>query len=60
MIATAADDDFIALVRRMRAKQAEYFRTRDATVLREAKGLERRVDDWLTRDADKGKPSLFS
>lgn len=51
--------EFVELVRRMRAKQAEYFRTRDSTVLREAKDLERRVDEWLRADADKDKPSLF-
>ena len=51
-------DDFIDLVRRMRAKQKEYFRTRDAMILRESKDLERRVDDAI-EDANK-TPDLFS
>jgi hypothetical protein len=41
------EPDLRDLVRRMRAKQKEYFRTRDTTVLRESKDLERRVDDAL-------------
>ncbi len=51
-------DDFIDLVRRMRAKQKEYFRHRDATSLRESKDLEYRVDRAI-EEANK-KPDLFS
>lgn len=50
--------DFIDLVRRMRAKQVEYFKTRDTTILRESKDLERRVDEAI-KAADQ-KPDLFS
>lgn len=47
------DDDFRDLVRRMRQKQAEYFATRDRTVLSESKDLERRVDAALKGDRPK-------
>ena len=47
MVATAAEDDFRALVRRMRELQVKYFRTRDATAIRECRDLERRVDAAL-------------
>lgn len=50
--------DFLDLVRRMRAKQVEYFKTRDTTILRESKDLERRVDEAI-KAADQ-KPDLFS
>ncbi len=50
--------DFLDLVRRMRAKQVEYFKTRDTTILRESKDLERRVDEAI-KAADQ-KPELFS
>jgi hypothetical protein len=39
-----SNDDFRDLVKRMRAAQKEYFRTRSQLVLSEAKGLERQVD----------------
>lgn len=50
------DDAFRELVKRMRQKQRDYFRSRDATVLSECKDLERRVDDELSRDR---APALF-
>lgn len=50
--------DFVDLVRRMRAKQREYFKTRDSMALRESKDLERRVDDAI--EAADAKPDLFS
>ncbi|MCD8206478.1 MAG: hypothetical protein LUD72_00920 [Bacteroidales bacterium] len=37
-------DELASLVREMRAKQKEYFKTRDTNVLREAKALEAKVD----------------
>lgn len=40
-------DEFIDLVRRMRARQKAYFKTRDATVLRESKDLEARTDQAI-------------
>lgn len=49
------DTEFRSLVKRMRDKQKEYFRTRDTTVLRESKDLERRVDEALTPEF----PKLF-
>ena len=39
-----SEDEFYALVAEMRAKQNEYFRTRDANVLNECRKLERQVD----------------
>lgn len=55
---TIITGDFLDLVRRMRAKQVEYFKTRDTTILRESKDLERRVDEAI-KAADQ-KPDLFS
>lgn len=49
-------DDFKDLVRRMRAKQKEYFRKRDHTVLNECKDLERRVDESLNNKT----PDMFA
>ncbi len=49
------DDEFRDLVRRMRKCQKDYFKTRDTTVLRESKDLERRVDAAL----EPPKPDLF-
>ena len=44
--------NFLTLVKKMRSKQKEYFRTRDPKILQEAKKLERLVDkeieDYLT------------
>lgn len=37
-------DDFIELVRRMRAAQTAYFKTRDFETLKEARSLEIKVD----------------
>lgn len=50
--------EFIDLVQRMRAKQKEYFRTRDTTILRESKDLERHVDNAV--EAYDAKPDLFT
>lgn len=55
---TIVTGDFLDLVRRMRSKQIEYFKTRDTTILRESKDLERRVDEAI-KAADQ-KPDLFS
>lgn len=48
---------FVELVRAMRKKQKDYFRTRDRVVLEESKRLEHEVDVALARDKD--GPSLF-
>lgn len=40
--------DFIALVKRMRKAQRDYFRTRDRAVLDLAQRLERAVDEALS------------
>lgn len=53
---------FFRLVERMRDKQKEYFRTRDAAVLNESKHLERDVDKEIQRVnnvLDNRQPSLF-
>ena len=42
------DKEFIDLVEKMRAKQKEYFATRDRAVLQESKKLERQVDAYLS------------
>ncbi|MFO0806049.1 MAG: hypothetical protein U0791_23335 [Gemmataceae bacterium] len=42
-------DDFQKLVKQMRTKQREYFRTRTSEVLRECKDLERRVDEAVAK-----------
>ena len=47
-------EEFYNLVAEMRAKQKEYFRTRDANVLNEAKDLEKRVDKAI-RDHEEEK-----
>lgn len=49
------EKEFRDLVKRMRDRQKEYFRTRDTTVLRESKDLERRVDAALEVET----PGLF-
>lgn len=41
------DTDFRNLVKMMRAKQREYFRTRDQALLSHCRDLERRVDEAL-------------
>lgn len=41
-------DEFYELVGEMRAKQKEYFKTRDANILQESKELERKVDKELS------------
>lgn len=42
------DNDFRALVRRMRQAQKEYFKTRNSGWLRLSKDLEKKVDDALS------------
>jgi len=39
--------DFVMLVKRMRAKQREYFKTRDRRVMAESMKLEREVDNYI-------------
>lgn len=41
--------EFFCLVRNMRDKQNEYFRTRDRNVLVKSKALEKEVDDEIVR-----------
>ena len=50
----------ITLVRRMRARQRAYFRTRDVATLRECRDLERRVDQALTALDLIERPRLFA
>ena len=42
-----SENEFYELVARMRAKQKEYFRTKDLNALNESKRLEREVDKAL-------------
>lgn len=51
-------EDFVTLVRRMRAKQREYSRDRKPSVLNESRDLERRVDNALA-EYEAG-PDLFA
>ena len=57
-------DEFIALVKKMRDAQREYFRSRTGADLRRAKEAENAVDTWLQRNSDtaqsKPNPTLFS
>lgn len=46
-------DELAKLVKEMREKQREYFRTRNASILRESKDLERRVDRAVEEISDK-------
>ena len=41
--------EFFDLTALMRETQKEYFRTRDTTILRKSKELEKRVDDEISR-----------
>jgi hypothetical protein len=50
-------NEFADLVRRMRQKQKDYFRTRNPVTLGESKDLERRVDALL--DPPPRTPGLF-
>lgn len=52
-----APEEFVDLVKRMRAKQTQYFANRDRTTLNESKDLERRVDRAIESYAK--KPGLF-
>lgn len=41
--------EFFGLVKEMRLKQKEYFKTRSSDVLKKSKALEKRVDDEIAR-----------
>lgn len=49
--------EFKDLVRRMRAKQQQFFVTRDRAVMRESIELERQVDELLAEKVLPGLPS---
>lgn len=55
--------EFFDLVSKMRAKQKEYFKYRNKTLLNESKDLEKQVDDEISRVNDvlskRREPSLF-
>ena len=55
--------DFFDLVSRMRDKQKEYFRSRSASVLKESKQLEKKVDEEIKRVSEimreRKEPRLF-
>lgn len=55
--------EFFDLVSNMRAKQKEYFKYRNNTLLKESKALEKQVDDEISRVNDvlskRKEPSLF-
>ena len=53
------DNDFRALVRRMREAQREYFKTRNSGWLRLSKDLERQVDEVLKGDTAADAGDLF-
>jgi len=49
-------NEFIELVRDMRAVQRRYFATRDIRLLHESKVIELQVDNWLK---DRGQMKMF-
>ena len=49
--------EFVELVRSMRAKQTEYFKTHQTDALIESKALERRVDA-IVREHEDQQPEL--
>lgn len=51
--------EFVKLVRSMRDKQKEYFQTRNAFVLRDAKKLEKDVDATVRNLFQDENPQLF-
>ncbi|MBQ7178882.1 MAG: hypothetical protein IJS08_15810 [Victivallales bacterium] len=51
--------DFELLVKKMRDKQVDYFKTRSPEVLREAKQLEYEVDKHLTAAASRDDNLTF-
>lgn len=55
--------EFLDLVRRMRERQAEFFRTRNQNLIGECRDLERRIDAALKGMADaspgRRQPTLF-
>jgi hypothetical protein len=55
--------EFFDTVRRMRSAQKDYFKTHSHTYLRDAKMLEKAVDDEIQRvskiEASKQNPKLF-
>ena len=52
-------EQYSSLVKRMRSKQKDYFRTRDRTVLNECRDLERRVDEATEAILNPQPPALF-
>lgn len=52
--------EFLELVQDMREKQKQYFRTRDANILRESKDLEVKVDNMAYRLQEERQGELFS
>ena len=56
-------EEFVKKVKQMREMQQKYFRTRDSSVLRDCKQLERQVDIEITHAeaefSDKKQPKLF-
>ncbi len=51
--------EFTGLVRHMRAKQREYFRSRTPQLLNECRDLERKADKALDELANPATPGLF-
>ena len=51
------DEEFFEVVRKMRAAQKQYFRTRDVAILPEAKKLEAEVDAEIKARTE--TPDLF-
>ena len=51
--------EFVKTVRSMREKQKEYFRTRNVIVLREAKNLEKTVDQTVVSLFQDDQMQLF-
>jgi len=52
--------EFLELVQDMREKQKQYFRTRDANILRESKDLEVKVDNMAYRLQEERQGELFT
>lgn len=51
--------ELVELVEQMRHHQREYFRTRSASVLKDSKAAEHRVDKWLREFREPRQPTLF-
>lgn len=52
--------EFLELVQDMREKQKQYFRTRNANILRESKDLEVKVDNMAYRLQEERQGELFT